>query len=274
MRLKYVDEIRSLYAQLASGRQEYDFQPPAPVSHAEHYANQPDRLRYYARQVISGRFVLLLASSRMTTQALLFAYLGGVVTKAPFSMLLAARSQLELFSVVADTTRIIKENSGEHAENFAARVRAVDEALISATFGTRNSVRKDRLQKMTLSRARPVTPGDYEVFTSKNILTRLEKLSKGGIYPECKEDYERLCDYVHPNWGMNLLHLVASPISNKLLRLSLKSEEPFELALLESANVMLRASRGTIAVIGELEPPFGMGKSSPLPQNAKNPAHP
>ena len=189
-------------------------------------------------------------------------------------MLLAARSQLELFSVVADTTRIIKENSGEHAENFAARVRAVDEALISATFGTRNSVRKDRLQKMTLSRARPVTPGDYEVFTSKNILTRLEKLSKGGIYPECKEDYERLCDYVHPNWGMNLLHLVASPISNKLLRLSLKSEEPFELALLESANVMLRASRGTIAVIGELEPPFGMGKSSPLPQNAKNPAHP
>ena len=264
MQLKKLDELKSLYTELASGRQEYDFQPP--VSHAEHYANQPDRLRYYARQVISGRFVLLLASSRMTTQALLFAYLGGVVTKAPFSMLLAARSQLELFSVVADTTRIIKENSGEHAENFAARVRAVDEALIASTFGTRSSLRKDRLQKMALSRARPVTPGDYEVLTPKNILTRLEKLSKGGIYPECKEDYEHLCDYVHPNWGMNLLHLVASPISNKLLRLSLKSEEPFERALLVSANVMLRASRGTLAVMDELQPPFGMGKLSPLAQ--------
>ena len=54
-------------------------------------------------------------------------------------MLLAARSQLELLSVVADTTRIIKENSGQHTDNFAARVRAVDEALIAATFGTRNS---------------------------------------------------------------------------------------------------------------------------------------
>ena len=264
MQLKKLDELKSLYTELASGRQEYDFQPP--VSHAEHYANQPDRLRYYARQVISARIMLLLASSRMTTQALLSTYLVGVDTKAPFPMLLAARSQLELLSVVADTTRIIKENLGEHANNFAARVRAVDEALIASTFGTRSSLRKDRLQKMALSRARPVTPGDYEVLTPKSILTRLEKLSKGGIYPECKEDYEHLCDYVHPNWGMNLLHLVASPISNKLLRLSLKSEEPFERALLVSANVMLRASRGTLAVMDELQPPFGMGKLSPLAQ--------
>jgi hypothetical protein len=206
----------------------------------------------------------------MTTQQLLSMYLTGFALKAPFPILLAARSQLELFSVVSDTARIIKENSGEHADNFAARVRAVDEALITATYGTRAPLRKDRLQMMMpLSRARPMTPRDYEVLNSKNILTRLEKVSKSGIYPECKEDYECLCDYVHPNWGMNLLHLVASPMSNKWLRLSLKSEEPFELALEESAKIMLRASSETVKALGELNPPFGMPDWTPLPQKLR-----
>jgi hypothetical protein len=138
MQLKYLDHIKSLSAELASGRQEYDFQPPVLVSHAEHYAGQPDRLRHYAKQVISARIMIFLVSSRMTTQALLNTYLLGVDAKNPFPMLLAARSQLELLSLVADTTRIIKDNSGEHADNFAARVRTVDEALM-ATFGTRSA---------------------------------------------------------------------------------------------------------------------------------------
>ena len=168
-------------------------------------------------------------------------------------MLFAARSQLELLALVADTTRIIKENSGEHAENFAARVRT--------TFGTRSSLVKDHLMSNTVvSRLRSVTPADHEVLTSKNILTRLEKLSKAGTYSECKKDYERLCEYAHPNLGMNMLHVVASPKSNKLLRFSLKSQEPFERALSASAGVMAYASRGTVAVMDEIQPPFGMGK--------------
>ena len=72
------------------------------------------------------------------------------------------------------------------------------------------------MSNTVVSRLRSVTPADHEVLTSKNILTRLEKLSKAGTYSECKKDYERLCEYAHPNLGMNMLHVVASPKSNKL----------------------------------------------------------
>jgi len=119
MQLDHLNEIRSLFEELSASRQEYDFQPAALASHAEHYATQPDRLRYYAKQVISGRIMTLFASSRMSTQALLNTYLLGVDATSPLPMLLAARSQLELFSVVADVTRVIIENSGEHPENFS-----------------------------------------------------------------------------------------------------------------------------------------------------------
>jgi hypothetical protein len=71
MQLDHLDEIRLLFEDLEASRQEYDFQPPALASHAEHYANQPDRLRYYAKQVISGRIMMLFASTRMSTQTLL-----------------------------------------------------------------------------------------------------------------------------------------------------------------------------------------------------------
>jgi hypothetical protein len=82
---------------------------------------------------------------------------------------------------------------------------------------------------------------------------------KSGVYPECKDDYERLCEYVHPNFGMNMLHVVSSPVHEKLLRFSLTSNDPYERTLTASAGVMLRAALGTLAVMEQLQPPFGMG---------------
>lgn len=116
------------------------------------------------------------------------------------------------------------------------------------------------MSELGISRLREATSADLTVLTAKNVLTRLEKLSKSGAYSECLEDYERLCEYVHPNYGMNTLYVVASPISDKLLRFSLKSREPFERALSASAPIMARAARGTLAAFDDLHPPFGAGK--------------
>src|SRR4051812_7608916 len=108
-----VSALRALFAQLQAGRQEYDFQPPAMVSHVREYQKDQARLRRYAAQVISARVMLLLASTRMTTQGLLHTFLLGVDSVSPFPMLLAARAQLEVLSVIADTVRIIRDNAGE-----------------------------------------------------------------------------------------------------------------------------------------------------------------
>jgi hypothetical protein len=252
-----VEAIRSLLTDLASDRQEYDFQAATLASHAADYANQPDRLRRYAKRVINARIMILLASSRMNTQVLLRTYLLDVETSNPFPLFLASRSQLELLSVVADAGKIIKANAGEHQEDFATRVQTVDEALITATHGTRSPRVKEFMSGVGVSRLRDTNSADLSVLNAKNVLTRLEKLSKSGTYPECMEDYERLCEYVHPNWGMNMLHVVASPISDKFLRFSLKSREPFERALSASAPTMARAAHGTLAAFHDLHPPFG-----------------
>jgi hypothetical protein len=164
-----------------------------------------------------------------------------------------------LFSVVADAVKTITEQAGEHPEHFPERVRAVDEALINATFGTRSGVVKQMMTLIGVSRLREASEADYSVLKSKNVQTRLERLSKSGIYPECLHDYERLCEYVHPNYGMNMLHVVASPMHPKLLRFSLTSDEPFRRALTASVNVMLRAAHGTLAAMEHVQPPFGMG---------------
>jgi hypothetical protein len=259
-----IDTIRSLFNKLLSGRQEYDFQPAALVSHAQDYADKPERIRNYGRQVICGRIMTLLASTRMTTQALLQTFLLGADAKAPFAMLLPSRAQLELFSVVAEVVRIINVNAGEQEENFAERVRTVDQALINATFGTRSSVIKGLLSEADLSRLRSTVSEDMDILSAKNVLTRLDKLGKSGLYPECKQDYERLCEYVHPNWGMNMLMLVPSPLDPRLLRFSLKSDDPFERALSVCAAIMGRAAAGTLAAFENLKPPFGMGKVSYL----------
>ena len=260
--LDHANELRALFTKLSSERQYLDFQPPALVSHAKDYASNPERLRKYAKQVISGRIMILFAFSRMNTQSLLQTYLFGVDATAPFPMLLAARSQLELLSVVADTARVIRDNSGEHSEKFAERVATVDEALINATFGTRSPLLKDLMPKAELSRLRKVTDEDIGVLTSRNVLTRLDRLSKSGTYAGCKEEYERLCEYVHPNWGMNMLHVVTSPTSTKLLRFSLASAEPFGRALTASAGVMSRAALGTLVEMEQVQSPFGMGTAT------------
>jgi len=223
----------------------------------QQYASQPERLRRYAKQVIFARMTILIVFSRMNTQLLLDTYLRGVEGENPFPLLLSARTQLELFSVVADAIATVKNNSGEHSGRFAERVRAVDEALITATYGTRSSVIKSRFTMVEVSPLRLLNPEDQTTLTSKNVLTRLDRLGKGGAYPQCKVDYENLCEYVHPNFGMNMLLLVANPNNEKLLRFSLKSREPFEKALTVSAEVMSRAAHHTTAVIDEVQPPFG-----------------
>jgi hypothetical protein len=93
---KEIDTILGLFNKLASGRQEYDFQLATLDSHAGGHANKPHRIRYYGRQVICGRIMTLLASTRMTTQALLETFLLGTDAKVPFAMLLPSRAQIEL----------------------------------------------------------------------------------------------------------------------------------------------------------------------------------
>ena len=163
---------------------------------------------------------------------------------------------------MADTIKIVSDNAGEHAEAFVERVQRVDEALIKATYGTRSNSLKELFKSIPLSKIRETSIADLDQLTAKNVMSRLEKLSRVIPYRSCKEDYERLCEYVHPNYGMNMLRVVTSPADSRLLRFSMTSKEPYERALTASSDVMTKAARSTLHSFDTLQSPFGMGDVS------------
>jgi hypothetical protein len=255
-----VISLRALLSKLRKGRQDYDFMPPTPVSHVSVHAHDLQRLRKYAAEVIPARTLILLASTQFSTQHLVQTFLLGVDNNNPFPMLLAARSQMELFASVADACHVIRENAGQHEDRFQERVQAVDNALINVLSGTRSAPLKEALKASHVSKARPVDDKDLEVLSAKNILTRLGHLEKRGEFANCREVYERLCEFVHPNWGMNYLYLEVSPRDrDRFNRLSAASGSAFKRAFNVSIEPMVVAAKKTASAFDDLPTPFGMG---------------
>jgi hypothetical protein len=248
--------IRDLGTRLKSSREEYEFKMPALVSHAQDYASDRPRLKRYAGQVIGARAMQFYGTNLMKTHFFIEMYLNGIEQRNPYSVLMAARSQIEVAAVVWDIVRIFKENAGDHEDRYLERVIRIDTELITATYGTRSDKVKELLPTMKLSRLRNTTINDMKTFEARNILTRVERLSKSERYEECREDYERLCEYLHPNLGQNLILLVNAEKSGyaKLTRID---PMVMSLALSASASAMNRASTLTEMLLQkEFGPPF------------------
>ncbi|GEM_PF-6453730 len=253
----FLEELGALHRQLAALPQDYDFDSPALLSHVLHFAAQPQRLRDYARTAIPARIAILHHSWTMTTQSLIDAFLTGMEHRNPHSILLAARAQLELYALVTTVIRVIKSNAGLHEDKFIDRVLAVDEALINATFGTRYPGAKEQASQLGMSRLRKPNEADMKLFDAINIITRIKKAAVGSDYPTLFQDYELLCEFVHPNWGTNTLLVVPSPFGEPFRRFSLTSPAPFEGALGLAVGPMYRGAQGIWSTTRKVEPPFG-----------------
>jgi hypothetical protein len=255
--------LEALLARFESERQEYDFVLPSLVSHADDYAPDKKRLERYASDVICARMMQLMAVASMKTQHFLAAYVGGYHSSNPFALFMAARASLEAFAVVWDTMQTVKKNAGSDAPHFAERVKTVDVALINATYGTRSDVIKEVFPKIRASRLRDVTTTDLVAIEAKNVLSRLDRLAKSPDYPDCRSDYDCLCEYLHPNIGQNLILTWPSPSHPKLSRVSVRSDQAMEVAVNVSLRPMEQSARGTRAVFQALQPPFGIGRIVP-----------
>ena len=256
----HLQQIRDLHAELARSRAEYDFQAPALVSHADAYASDPTRLRRYATTTVNARIMQLLAVTFMKTYHFLDAYLYGVDRRNPFAALSAARSQLEVYAVTWDTVEAVRRNAGGQTAGFAERVKAVDEALISTTYGTRLPLMKSLLREIPgISKVRPVNDDDAELIEARNILGRIDRLAKSGVFRECRELYDRLCEYLHPNVGQNLILCVPSEFGENFWRIERTGEQAIQYALTASAFAMAHSAERSVRTFYEFEPPFGDG---------------
>lgn len=252
----HLTAIRDLATRLKSSRTEYEFKMPALVSHAQDYANDPPRLKRYAGQVIGARAMQFLGTNLMKTHFFTEMYLNGIAQKNPYPVLMAARSQIEVAAVVWDIVQVLKENAGDHTDRYLERVRRIDSELITATYGTRSEKVKKLLPTMKLSRMRETKDGDLKTFEARNILTRIDRLSRSEYYAECKEDYERLCEYLHPNLGQNLILLVNSDKAG-FAKLTRTDPVVISHAISTSAPAMDQAGALTEMLLDkEFAPPF------------------
>lgn len=249
-------EIRELLAKLTASRAEYDFMPPAMVSHAKDYAADLSRLKRYARLVIQARVLQLLSTTFMKTWFLLDLFVNGLERANPFAPLFAARSQMELFAVVFETINTVRTNSGDHDADFVARVQRIDEVLLNATYGTRSIAVPELLRKLRPSKVRDVRDDDFETLQARNILTRITKVAKSPNYGTFLADYERLCEYLHPNMAQNMLLMAPSKRDSRFIKLSRIDPLVMQTAVTASAIPMSQAARGAIAIFDDLMPPF------------------
>jgi hypothetical protein len=146
------------------------------------------------------------------------------------------------------------------------RIRSVDEALISATYGTRSPLIKNLFRQIPgISKVRSVNDEDVAVIEARNVLGRIDRLAKSGVFPESRDVYDRLCEYLHPNVGQNLILCTPSGLGEKFWRLERAGDLAIQYALTASAAAMAQSAEGSVRLFDGLTPPFGDGPTVTLP---------
>jgi hypothetical protein len=256
--------IRNYLGELDPGR--IEFMLPSFASHVPDHAADLARLRTYAESVTSMRLIMLLGLSFTKTWFFLEMFLEGLTTRNPFSLFFSTRAQIELLSVEFDTLTIVRQNAGTHEENFADRVVKVDEALITAVYGTRDKSVIELIQSQGSSRFRPILEHDVDVLNARSMMTRIEKFERSEGYKPLIDAYFRLCDYLHPNILQNMRLMQSSGRSVKLpsggdenlTKISRDDPGIMETAIAMTLHPMTLAARGTMREFEKIEPPFGL----------------
>jgi hypothetical protein len=228
-----------------------------PVTHVLDHAHDPERLKRYGREVIGTRnfhFAMLTAIKAYWNIQM---YLDGVSSGSVFSLPAAARAQIELFAIAWHVYDIVAANAGFEKPDLQKRMLAVDEALIMAIHGTRSGQVMELYTGESPSKLRPTRARDFETFTAKNILTRIQKADSGSEYKNCNEDYERLSDYLHPNCAQNLLFMTQSSAGSDLFHIGLKNPQYLRRAQYQSVHAIQNASYEILRLVSDLADPFG-----------------
>jgi hypothetical protein len=253
---KALISIRDSFAQIKKLPPDYDCQMPVLISHADDYRNDLPRLREYAGQTVSTRIMQFGYMTLYKTYFFLDMFLRGYRDRNVYEMLFASRALIEVYAVTADTFLTIANNAGDQSDGFADRVKAIDQALISATYGTRLELVKRVIREVGSSKLREITDKDIELTGAKNVLTRINRMSKMEEYPDCRSDYDRLSEYVHPNTGQNIILAWPSPRNPEWLRISRRSKYTFITAVNACVQPTDKASRLIVHHVLDGYPPF------------------
>jgi hypothetical protein len=229
---------------------------PTLISHADAYRNAPVRLKRYASTAIVVRIVQYVETTLMNSYNLVGMYLDGIHSGNPISLYAAARGLLEVLATATGVKRAIVAKSGIHEKQFYERVLAVDEVLIRATYGSRDPEFLDAFNQIGGgSKLKAMTKEDLDNLTARNVIGWIKELDQSE-YPGAWDMYCRLCEYVHPNIGLNWMYLVLNE-ADGTVDISRKRPEVMQRAVGNTVEAMLEMAERMLGVCREMPFPFG-----------------
>lgn len=213
-----------------------------------------ERITNYSRSVVPQRIIQLTTFAFAKSYHFVSGYLAGVQIKNPFCLFTMARCQAELLASVYRPISIIRASSTKTPT--AEQLAVVDRALVRFLYG--NRAEQFELFHENCVDFAEVPQTANEDWTAINIITLIDKLNKDNEYHGIKQDYERLCEYVHPNLLSNFVLTEPFVKGEKAnVRIHRKGEYLMTRCLRETAQRMAAWTDATIRLINSIDWPFG-----------------
>jgi hypothetical protein len=157
------------------------------------------RLAEYVRTVIPQRLLQFTVFSLDKTYHFIGGYLVGMKTSNPFALFGMTRCQIELLAAAYTTVSVIRSLVSSAPDE--SSVSQVDRALVRFLYGNRAGLFAKFAEMDPDSSSIPRTA--EKDWTAVNILTLIDKAAKNPEFETLRIDYDRLCEYLHPNMLSN-----------------------------------------------------------------------
>jgi len=184
----------------------------------------------------------------------------GMKNGNPFVLFGMTRCQIELLAAAYAPVSVIR--SLVSSEPDESSVSQVDRALVRFLYGNR----ADLFGKfMEISRDPAVIPPTAaKDWTAVNILTLIDKAAKNPEFETLRKDYDRLCEYLHPNQLSNFC--LTEPFlrdGHTWIRIHRRNEIVTSRAARTTIEVMAEWTDATMVLVNSVDWPFGAGPFAP-----------
>lgn len=214
------------------------------------------RLADYAKSVIPQRLIHLTVFAMNKTFHFVNGYLRGIESGNPYVLYSMTRAQIELLAAVYKVASTIRSVASRPLD--ATTVAEVDRALVGFLYGNRLQIFEGLREKGHVPSDLPRTAD--EDWTATNIVTLVQRLARDPEFADVKQDYERLCEFLHPNLFSNAVLIEQVPtVSGLSIRIYRSDQMVTSRAVKHTLEMMAAWTDATITLVNSIDWPFGIG---------------
>jgi hypothetical protein len=222
--------------------------PPAEMS--------PQQLDKYAKTVIPERLTQFSVFTFHKTYHFVDGYLRGMKVGNPFVLFGMTRFQIELVGAAYAPVSIIRSLGSSEPDETS--VSEVDRALVRFLYGNRIDFFGKLSELPDCASSLPSTA--KQDLMAINILTLIDRAAKDPEFENLRNDYDRLCEYIHPNLHSSFcLTDLFQRDGHSWIRIYRHDKMVRSRAVRTTIEMMAEWTDATIGLVGSLHWPFGIG---------------